>query len=132
MGEKQKRRLNRTAKLFLAGFCVAILIVVGKQFYLYQILQTSMILVENLGIIGPIAFIVIYNLATLLFIPGSLLTLKGGCFFGWFWGSVYVLIAATIGAVIAFLIGPYCSREWVAKNIAQNPKFTAIDKAVAK
>ena len=47
MGEKQKRRLNRTAKLFLAGFCVAILIVVGKQFYLYQILQTSMILVEK-------------------------------------------------------------------------------------
>lgn len=132
MGEKRKHHLNRITKLLLTGCCIGILIIVGKQLNFHQLLHTSMSWVEDLGIFGPIAFIVIYNLATLLFIPGSLLTLKGGCLFGWFWGSVYVLIAAILGAIMAFLLGRYCSRDWVEQKIGKNPKFKAIDKAVAK
>ena len=132
MGKQHKRQLNTKIKLLLTACLIAILIVVGKQFNFHQLLHTSIAWVENLGIFGPIAFIVIYNLATLLFIPGSILTLKGGCLFGWFWGSVYVLVAATLGAIIAFLIGRYCSRNWVARTIGKNPKFKAIDRALGK
>ncbi len=77
-----------------------------------------------------IAFIAIYNLATLLFVPGSLLTVKGGCLFGIVWGSVYVLIAATLGAIWAFLLGRYLSRDWVCQKIGKNSQFQAIDRAV--
>ncbi len=132
MGKQHTHKLNTKTKLFLTACLIALLIVVGQQFNLHQLLHTSIAWVENLGIFGPIAFIIIYNLGTLLFIPGSLLTLKGGCLFGWFWGSVYVLIAAILGAIIAFLIGRYCSRDWVARKISKNSKFKAIDKAVAK
>jgi uncharacterized membrane protein YdjX (TVP38/TMEM64 family) len=45
---------------------------------------------------------------------------------------VYVLIAATIGATFAFLVGRYISRDWVCQQIGNKPKFKAIDKAVAK
>jgi uncharacterized membrane protein YdjX (TVP38/TMEM64 family) len=84
------------------------------------------------GSVGIIAFVVIYNLATVLFIPGSLLTLGGGALYGVVWGSVYVVIAATLGATIAFLIGRYYARGWVAKQMQGHPKFQAIDQAVAK
>jgi uncharacterized membrane protein YdjX (TVP38/TMEM64 family) len=72
------------------------------------------------------------NLATLLFVPGSLLTVKGGCLFGIVWGSVYVLIAATLGAIWAFVLGRYLSRDWVCRKLEKNPQFQAIDGAVAK
>jgi uncharacterized membrane protein YdjX (TVP38/TMEM64 family) len=75
---------------------------------------------------------IIYNVATLLFIPGSLLTLKGGCLFGLFWGSIYVTIAAMFGAICAFLIGRYLSRDWVCKQIESNDKFKAINQAVKR
>jgi uncharacterized membrane protein YdjX (TVP38/TMEM64 family) len=88
--------------------------------------------IAQLNAWGAIAFIIIYNLATVLFIPGSLLTLGGGVIFGVFWGSIYVFIAATMGATIAFLIGRYLSRDWVAKKIADYPQFQAIDRAVAQ
>lgn len=68
----------------------------------------------------------------MLFVPGSLLTIKGGCLFGIFWGSVYVLIAATLGAIGAFLLGRYLSRDWVCRKLGKNPKFQAIDRAVAQ
>jgi uncharacterized membrane protein YdjX (TVP38/TMEM64 family) len=111
---------------------VATLILAARYFNIQEFLHTLIIRVQSLGILGPIAYILIYNLATLLFIPGSLLTLKGGCLFGVFWGSVYVLIAAIIGATLAFLIGRYLSRDWVCRQIDKHPKFKAINLAVTK
>jgi uncharacterized membrane protein YdjX (TVP38/TMEM64 family) len=74
----------------------------------------------------------IYILATILFIPGSLLTLGAGVLFGVLWGSIYVSIGATIGAAGAFLVGRYLARGWVEKRIEGNDKFKAIDQAVAR
>ncbi len=119
-------------KLVLLSCLVAILIIATKQLNFQGLLQTSIIWVQNLGVFGPLAFIIIYNFATLLFIPGSLLTIKGGCLFGLFWGSVYVLIAAIFGATFAFLIGRYLSRDWVCQQLEKHPKFKAIDRAVAQ
>jgi uncharacterized membrane protein YdjX (TVP38/TMEM64 family) len=127
-----KHQLNSKLKLLLLIFLAVALIIAAKHFNIHEVLQNSVIWVESLGVLGPIAYMVIYNLATLLFIPGSLLTLKGGCLFGVFWGSVYVLIAATIGAIFAFLIGRYLSRDWVSRQMDKHPKFKAIDLAVAK
>jgi uncharacterized membrane protein YdjX (TVP38/TMEM64 family) len=88
--------------------------------------------IESLGLTGAIAFMIIYLVATVAFFPGSILTLGGGAIFGLFWGSVYVFIGATIGATLAFLVGRYFARGWVFKKIADNQKFTAIDRAVGK
>ncbi|TFI56167.1 TVP38/TMEM64 family protein [Mastigocladus laminosus UU774] len=119
-------------KLILLFFLVVSLIIAAKYLNIQEWLQTLIIWIESLGPFGAIAFVFIYNLATLLFIPGSLLTLKGGCLFGVVWGSVYVLIAATIGATFAFLIGRYLSRDWVCRQLEKHPKFQAINQAVAK
>ncbi|WGV24318.1 TVP38/TMEM64 family protein [Halotia branconii] len=132
MTTKHKLGFNHKLKLLLLSLLVATLIIAAKYFNIQEILLSSITWVNSLGALGPIAYIVIYNLATLLFIPGSLLTLKGGCLFGLLWGSVYVLIAAIIGATLAFLIGRYLSRDWVAKQIEKHPQFKAIDLAVAK
>lgn len=123
---------KRFLKPILIGCLIAIIVIIANHFNLQEILNKSFLWVESLGWLAPIAFIIIYNIATLLFIPGSLLTLKGGCLFDLFWGSIYVLIAAIIGATFAFLVGRYISRDWVCKQIGNKPKFQAIDKAVAK
>ncbi|MEH2199969.1 TVP38/TMEM64 family protein [Nostoc sp.] len=128
----KKRLLTSKLKLLLLSCLILTLIIVAKQLNIQGLLQTLVIWVESLGILGPIAYIVIYNLATLLFIPGSLLTLEGGFLFGVFWGSIYVLIAAMLGATLAFLVGRYLSRDWVSRQMDKHPKFKAIDLAVAK
>ncbi|PMB17153.1 TVP38/TMEM64 family protein [Fischerella thermalis] len=126
--------MHRKPKLKLVLLsCLAVsLIIAAKQLNIEGWLQTSITWIESLGSWGAIAFIIIYNIATLLFIPGSLLTLKGGCLFGVVWGSIYVLIAATIGATFAFIIGRYLTRDWVCRQLEKHPKFKAIDQAVAK
>ena len=88
--------------------------------------------VDGLGAVGAIAFIIIYIIAAVAFLPGSILTLGAGVVFGVGLGSIYVFIGATIGATLAFLVGRYFARGWVANKIAGNPKFKAIDEAVGR
>jgi uncharacterized membrane protein YdjX (TVP38/TMEM64 family) len=87
--------------------------------------------IESLGYIGGIAFIAIYILATIAFLPASILTLGAGAVFGVLWGSLYVFVGSTLGAIAAFLIGRYLARDWISNKIAGNQKFAAIDQAVA-
>lgn len=72
--------------------------------------------VQGSGAAAPVIFMFIYALATLLFIPGSVLTLTGGALFGPVLGTVYNLTGATLGATIAFLLARYLAADWVERK----------------
>ncbi len=56
-------------------------------------------------LLAPLAFILVYALATSLSVPGAVfLTIAGGFMFGTWLGGLYVVIGATIGATAVFLI----------------------------
>ena len=61
--------------------------------------------VDRLGPWGPMLFILVYVVATVLLVPGSALTFGAGALFGVVRGSLYVSVGSTIGATCAFLIG---------------------------
>jgi uncharacterized membrane protein YdjX (TVP38/TMEM64 family) len=95
-------------------------------------LQNTLQWINGLGALGGIVFIAIYILATLAFLPAAILTLGAGVIFGVIWGSLYVFIGATLGAVAAFLVGRYVARGWVKEKISSYKKFANIDQAVSK
>ncbi|WP_226905551.1 TVP38/TMEM64 family protein [Legionella antarctica] len=58
-----------------------------------------------------------YILCIAASIPGALfLTLTGGLLFGPIWGTVYVVISATIGSTLVFLMVKFAFSDWVAKR----------------
>jgi uncharacterized membrane protein YdjX (TVP38/TMEM64 family)/rhodanese-related sulfurtransferase len=69
------------------------------------------------GAAAPLLFISLYALATVLFLPGSVLTFAGGALFGPVWGTLYNLTGATLGAVLAFVIARYLVSNWVRGRI---------------
>ncbi|MEA5566885.1 TVP38/TMEM64 family protein [Anabaena sp. UHCC 0399] len=136
---------HKTVKLFsLTLLTVAIAFLVNSDLAAAQtidnpsswhpqtILRNALQWIDSLGTVGAIAFIALYIIATVAFLPGSILTLGAGVVFGVVWGSIYVFIGATLGATAAFLVGRYLARGWVAQKIADNQKFAAIDRAVGK
>ena len=86
--------------------------------------------VRGLGVWGPIVFIVGYVVATVAFVPGSILTLAAGAIFGLFRGTVYVFVAATVGSILAFLVSRYLARARIERRLQGNSRFEAIDRAV--
>jgi uncharacterized membrane protein YdjX (TVP38/TMEM64 family) len=94
--------------------------------------QTILHWIDGLGVTGGLAFIVIYIIATVACVPGTILTLGAGVVFGVALGSVYAWTGATLGAIAAFLVGRYLVRGWVSQKIAGKQNFAAIDEAVAQ
>jgi len=88
--------------------------------------------VTSLGVWGPVAFVLVYIVATVLMIPGSALTLVAGAVFGLWAGTAVVSVASTGGAAAAFLIGRYLARDRVAGMVKSYPRFRAIDRAVGQ
>jgi uncharacterized membrane protein YdjX (TVP38/TMEM64 family)/rhodanese-related sulfurtransferase len=85
--------------------------------------------VNSAGAAGPLVFMAIYALATVLFLPGSVLTLAGGALFGPVWGTLWNLTGATIGASLAFLIARHLGAEWVAKRAG--PRLQRLNDGVS-
>jgi uncharacterized membrane protein YdjX (TVP38/TMEM64 family) len=106
--------------------------VISAGFNPQVLLKTALEWISSLGSIGAIAFIGIYIIATVAFLPAFILTLGAGVIFGLWFGAIYVFIGATLGSIAAFLVGRYLARNWVAKKIAGNESFSAIDRAVGK
>ena len=125
-------KFKRIVLFFSIALLLALLIVATRSAYVQDVLRTLLMRIEDLGWWGPVAFVATYNLATVLFVPGSLLTLGGGAIFGLWWGSVYVFAASTLGAVFAFAIGRYLCRDRVVKYMESHPKFKALDRAVSQ
>lgn len=84
----------------------------------------------GLGPAAPLVFAAVYIAATVLLVPGSLLTLAGGALFGVLRGTVIVLVSATLGASAAFLIARYLARERVARRVQRDERFAAIDRGI--
>ncbi|MGC9196792.1 MAG: TVP38/TMEM64 family protein, partial [Syntrophobacteraceae bacterium] len=120
------------AKVVLIAVVVAGLIFAAKYFDIQQIFRESLEWISRLGAMGLLIFISLYILASVLFLPGTILTLGAGVVFGVVKGSVAVSIGATLGATLAFLIGRYLARDRVAGMIAGKEKFKAVDEAVGR
>lgn len=88
--------------------------------------------VESLGPLGPIVFIAGFIVATVAFVPGSILTLTGGAIFGIVRGTIIVFIGATLGATCAFLVSRYLARGFVVRRLSHMPRFLALDKAIQR
>ena len=102
-----------------------------KYFHVQDLLKAALDWIAKLGPWGPVIFVGLYVVATVLFIPGSVLTLGAGAVFGVALGSFCVSISATLGATAAFLVGRYLARDVIARKIQKNEKFATIDQAVA-
>ena len=130
--ELDKPKSWRTIVTVVGGF----LIVVGIAAFAREYLSSSSIQallsrVNALGHWGPILMALIYILACVLVLPASVLTLAAGFLFGLWKGYVVVAAGSVLGASAAFWIGRTFGREWVRRKIERNPKFSAIDRAVA-
>src|SRR6516165_7571355 len=69
-----------------------------------------------LGPWAPIGYMILYSFATVALVPGVVFALAGGALFGPFWGSLWNLAGATLGATLAFLVARYIAGDWVTRK----------------
>jgi len=106
-----KTSLRIIALLLLIGAIT--LAVVYREHFDIKAIQLWL---DNAGALAPLVFILVYALATVLFLPGSVITLAGGALFGPVLGTLYNLTGATFGATLAFLLSRYLAADWARRK----------------
>ena len=84
---------------------------------------------RELGMPGVIAFAGVYVVAVVLLAPVWPLSIAAGLAFG-VWGIPLVIVSATMGASLAFLVARFLVRRRVADLMRRRPVLEAIDKTV--
>jgi pyruvate/2-oxoglutarate dehydrogenase complex dihydrolipoamide dehydrogenase (E3) component/uncharacterized membrane protein YdjX (TVP38/TMEM64 family) len=88
--------------------------------------------VRSLGAAGPIVVVLAYIVSTVLFIPGSAITVGAGTLFGLKTGFIVVLLGANLGALCAFFLARTLLRQRVARWAESNPRFRSLDRAIGR
>jgi uncharacterized membrane protein YdjX (TVP38/TMEM64 family) len=107
-------KLNRYIKTgcFVLAFTAFILCALAFQKHSPEIIDW----INELGWLAPVLFLVLYCLASLMFLPTMVLTLAGGAIFGPIIGTILNLIGATFGAAFSFLITRHLIYDWFSKK----------------
>jgi len=108
--------MNRRSLIFRLILIVALVgaiawLAVHREFLQAATLEREL---QRFGRWAPVLFILLYALATVLFVPGSVVTVAGGALFGPVWGTLWNLSGATLGAAHAFMIARYVASDWVS------------------
>lgn len=88
--------------------------------------------ISGMGVLGGVVYGAVYVAATLLLVPGSVLTLGAAYLFGVAGGMAVVWPSATAAAALGFLGSRYVARDHVEKVARRHPKFDAVDAAIGK
>ncbi len=83
--------------------------------------------IDSLGPMGPVAFVFIYAAATVAALPGSVFSVIAAALFGPVLGVIVVIVGATIGASLAFLVSRYFARKAIEGWLSGNEKFRKLD-----
>jgi len=105
-----KTWLKRLWPLVLLGCAIALVFAMGWQRYLTLAELAARrdalrLAIAEQPLLSLLAYVGIYAGCVALSLPGgAVLTLAGGFLFGWLVGGIAAIVAATIGAVLVFLI----------------------------
>jgi uncharacterized membrane protein YdjX (TVP38/TMEM64 family) len=120
---------GRLIRCGLGAFAIVLLVVATRS--LVPFIPATAARVQGLGALAPVAFILLYIVAEVAFVPGTLLTVAAGAIFGLLWGTVFAMVGAMLGASAAFLMARYALRRFVERRVSASPRLAALDGALA-
>ena len=127
-------QVRRAIVLQLSG-----LLVVGiALFFLNRIFPLADILAEiqqrvmRWGAWSAICYPLLYACCNVLLLPGGVLSVGAGFFFGLWWGFLIALLGNVAGAAISFFISRWLGRNWLKRKLFRNRTLVALEPAIQK
>ena len=81
---------------------------------------------------GAVLYPLLFAACNVLLLPGGVLAIGAGLFFGLWWGWTLNVVGATLGAAAAVLLARRFGRRWVEARLRRSGKWVALDAAVAR
>lgn len=117
------------AGLIIAGLALFFL---SRLFPVVDTLAEVQQHVMRWGAWSAIWYALLYACCNVLLLPGGVLSVGAGFFFGLWWGFLIALVGNVSGAAIAFLISRSIGKHWFKRRLLRNPTLGALEPAIEK
>src|SRR3954447_1476444 len=127
-------QIRRAIILQLAGLLLVGLglFFLSRVFPLVDILADIQQHVMRWGAWSAIWYPLLYACCNVLLLPGGVLSVGAGFFFGLWWGFFIALAGNVSGAAISFFISRTIGRQWLKRRLLRNPTMSALEPAVER
>ena len=85
---------------------------------------------EDAGHSSTGLFVLAHVMANAVGVPGTLLVIVGGAVYGLWWGTLWSVIGASLGAIAAFCVARYLLSDWFKSRFYHKPIFKKLNIAL--
>jgi uncharacterized membrane protein YdjX (TVP38/TMEM64 family) len=127
-------KVRRALYLQLATFALVIglLLLLSRFFPIVELIAAAQQRVMRWGAWSAVGYPLLFALCNILLLPGGLLSVGGGLFFGLWWGFFIVLFGNGIAAAISFALSRSLGQRWFSRKFAQNPTLKVLGPAAER
>jgi uncharacterized membrane protein YdjX (TVP38/TMEM64 family) len=127
-------RIKRAIYFQLAGLALALALIVWASRH-FPLLAAIVQLQQKIGAMqfwGAVLYPMLYAACNVLLLPGGVLAIGSGLFFGLWWGFALNVVGNVSGAAVSFFLSRKLGRSWVEAKFFKHRKWVALDEAIAR
>jgi len=107
-------------------------IVLSRFLPLVSFIEASQQRVMSWGAWGAVCYPLLFAACNILLLPGGILAVGGGFFFGLWWGFLIVLVGNLVATAVSFALSRWIARRWFQQKFLYNPMLRALGPAVER
>lgn len=107
-------------------------IVLSRFVPVVSLVETLQQRVMSWGAWGAVCYPLLFAACNILLLPGGILAVGGGFFFGLWWGFLIVFVGNLIATAVSFALSRRIARRWFQQKLSRNPTLRALEPAVER
>jgi uncharacterized membrane protein YdjX (TVP38/TMEM64 family) len=111
---------------------VAVIFALSHFFPVVDFIEVLQQRVMSLGAWAAICYPLLFAACNVLLLPGGILAVGGGFFFGLWWGFLIVFAGNVVGTAVSFALSRSIARRWFQQKLSGNPTLRALGPAVER
>ena len=111
---------------------IALAVTLSRFFPVVSFVAALQERVMSWGAWAGICYPLLFAACNIFLLPGGILAVGGGFFFGLWWGFLIVFAGNIISTAISFALSRFVARRWFRRRLSANPMLRALGPAVER
>ncbi|PYL12605.1 MAG: hypothetical protein DMF43_07830 [Verrucomicrobia bacterium] len=111
---------------------VALISVLSRFFPIVDFVEALQQRVMGWGAWGAVCYPLLFAVCNILLLPGGVLAVGGGFFFGLWWGFLIVFVGNGVATAISFALSRRVAAQPLRRKLSHNPTLRALEPAIER
>src|SRR6184192_1054733 len=114
------------------GIAIALVFALSRFFPVIEFIDALQRRVMSLGAWAAVCYPLLFAACNILLLPGGILAVGSGFFFGLWWGFLIVFAGNIVGTAISFALSRSIAKRWFQQRLSSNSTLRALGPAVER